>query len=67
MRVISAIIYAIISFFAKWINKKKTKSYEGTIEIDNDITRDELIEHYDRVSEGADSEDELGADTGKPE
>ena len=67
MRVISAIIYALLSFFAKWVTKKKTKSYEGTIEIDNDITRDELIEHYDRVSEGADSEDELGADTGKPE
>ena len=67
MRVISAIIYALISFFANWMNKKKVKSHEGTIEIDNDITRDELIEHYDRVSEGADSEDELGADTGKPE
>lgn len=62
-----SILYKIVEAFVKSSQKKEITTYEGNAEINNTVTRDDLLDRYGGLSEDCDSENESESDTGKPE
>jgi hypothetical protein len=62
---IGTIIYQVLRVWKDHIIQREVLTYEGSAKINNDITRDDLLDKYGRLSKDSDSADSSCSDTGK--